>query len=327
MFNTKPKRADVAQFEPSTLTDDLLSVMQRMGVKETEQAAWEVPLEHMAPDPENREPVSDEVLDELAKTLAREGQIQEIVVRPPRPDEDQSKLYIVAGEQRWRAAQRVDGMTALRALYRKLDELDAAILCFSENVHRENPSAPDLVKQVMRVRGHWATKYGKTPTQAELAEALSLSRQRIVELMALDACPSVLDFALETGVNDVTALDEVRKLLMNKKTSAAKVEKTEALMAGIRSGEEPVTGFREAVRAIAKGKRPRMPNEAKPQAVDSVSVAGEGDSVLLTFELGARSTVYQLTREQGATLVDYIQRALAVTVVDDGVAAEQYALD
>src|SRR4029453_7821353 len=64
-----------------------------------------VPIEFLKPNPRNpRRNFADIELDELAASIRERGIVQPIVVRPARGTAD--RFEIIAGERRWRAAQR-----------------------------------------------------------------------------------------------------------------------------------------------------------------------------------------------------------------------------
>src|SRR3954454_10526380 len=69
------------------------------------RAQRRAPIEHVHPNPRNpRRGFSEEELDELAASIRERGIIQPIVVRAKRGATD--SYEIIAGERRWRAAQR-----------------------------------------------------------------------------------------------------------------------------------------------------------------------------------------------------------------------------
>lgn len=77
----------------------------------------------------------DAKLDELAQTIRTHGVIQPIVVRKVG-----DAYELVAGERRWRAAQRV-GMDYIPAIVRALSEAQAASVALIENLQREGLTA------------------------------------------------------------------------------------------------------------------------------------------------------------------------------------------
>jgi ParB family chromosome partitioning protein len=75
----------------------------------------------------------DGALQELADSIASRGVIQPIIVRPL----GRGKYQIVAGERRWRAAQRAR-LHEIPAIVRALDEDEVMTLALIENLQRED---------------------------------------------------------------------------------------------------------------------------------------------------------------------------------------------
>src|SRR4051812_45658367 len=75
----------------------------------------------------------DAALDELADSLRQRGLIQPIVARPLTG----GKYQIVAGERRWRAAQRAQ-LHELPVIVRKLDDAETLELAIIENIQRQD---------------------------------------------------------------------------------------------------------------------------------------------------------------------------------------------
>lgn len=94
-----------------------------------------LPLDKIYPSATNpRKRITDEMIDELAASVAKVGVLQPILVRPHK----QLEVYeIVAGECRYRAAGRA-GLEALPAIIRDLTDLEALELQVLENLHRND---------------------------------------------------------------------------------------------------------------------------------------------------------------------------------------------
>src|SRR3990167_10391123 len=78
---------------------------------------------------------SDEALEELANSIRSQGIIQPIVVRPM-----ERGYEIIAGERRWRAAQKV-GLHEIPAAIRHLSDEAAVAMSLIENIQRQNLNA------------------------------------------------------------------------------------------------------------------------------------------------------------------------------------------
>lgn len=95
-----------------------------------------LPVGKLLPTPDNRRrPVTQKSIESLAKSIARDGVIQPIVVREH--PEKEGFYEIRAGERRWHAA-KLAGLTEVPAIIRKLDEESALSVTIAENLQREN---------------------------------------------------------------------------------------------------------------------------------------------------------------------------------------------
>jgi ParB family chromosome partitioning protein len=103
-------------------------------VAERSRSARRAPIEFLKPNPRNpRKNFSDTDLDELADSIRQRGIIQPIVVRAVRGEKD--TFEIVAGERRWRAAQRA-GIHDVPIVVVEVTDDEALQLAIVENVQR-----------------------------------------------------------------------------------------------------------------------------------------------------------------------------------------------
>lgn len=150
-----------------------------------------VPIERIHPNPHQpRRSFGETELDELAASIRERGIIQPLLLRPHpgRPEEFQ----IVAGERRWRAAQRAN-LHELPAVVRELDDAQVLELAIIENVQRADLNAVEEAagyRQLMDRFGH---------TQEQLAEALGKSRSHIANLLRLLSLPEAVLDLLRAG--------------------------------------------------------------------------------------------------------------------------------
>ncbi len=98
-----------------------------------------VPIEYLKPNPRNpRRMFSDAELDELAASIKQRGIIQPVVVRAARGAKD--TYEIIAGERRWRAAQRA-GLHDVPIVAIEASDEEALELAIIENVQRTDLNA------------------------------------------------------------------------------------------------------------------------------------------------------------------------------------------
>ena len=113
-------------------------------------------------------------LDELADSIRARGVIQPIIVRP-RGD---GRYQLVAGERRWRAAQRAQ-LHHLPALVRELDDREVMALALIENLQREDLNPVEEARAFRRL----ADEEGMT--QAEIAAMVDKSRSHVANMQRL----------------------------------------------------------------------------------------------------------------------------------------------
>jgi ParB family transcriptional regulator, chromosome partitioning protein len=140
-----------------------------------------IPIEALHPNPNQpRRSFDDTDLDELAASIREKGVIQPLIVRP-HPEKPES-YEIVAGERRWRAAQRAQ-LHEVPVLVRQLSDTEVLELAIIENIQRADLNPLDEAqgyRQLMDRFGH---------TQEKLGEALGKSRSHIANLLRLLTLP------------------------------------------------------------------------------------------------------------------------------------------
>lgn len=146
-----------------------------------------LPVSSLAPHPEQpRRHFDEEALDELAKSISARGLIQPIVVRP------HGKAYqIVAGERRWRAAQRAR-LHEVPVIVRDLDEAETLEIAIVENIQREDLNAIEEAEAYAKLIGQFGH------THDALARLVNKSRSHIANLLRLlDLPPTVRQRVVE----------------------------------------------------------------------------------------------------------------------------------
>lgn len=80
---------------------------------------------------------NDNEIDSLASSVKIQGILQPILIRPVKPEESSYKYEIVAGERRWRAAQKA-GLHEVPVIIRELDDETSLGIALVENLQRQN---------------------------------------------------------------------------------------------------------------------------------------------------------------------------------------------
>ncbi|HEX2981344.1 MAG TPA: ParB/RepB/Spo0J family partition protein [Anaerolineaceae bacterium] len=145
-----------------------------------------------------RKRFDDAAIDELTASVARVGVLQPILVREH--PENPIKFEIVAGERRWRAAQKA-GLEYIPATIRPLTDLEALELQVLENLHRTDLhplEEAEGFQQLLDANGY---------TVETLAEKVGKSKAAIYASLKLCAlCPAGRDAFFEGKLTASTAL-------------------------------------------------------------------------------------------------------------------------
>jgi ParB family chromosome partitioning protein len=148
-----------------------------------------LPVAQLVPNPNQpRRHFDEAALDELAASLKQRGLIQPIVVRP----RDHGFYEIVAGERRWRAAQKAR-LHEVPVLVRKLDDAETVELAIIENVQRQDLNAIEeaaAYQSLMREYKH---------TQEVVAKLVGKSRSHVANLLRLLDLPMGVRQAMVDG--------------------------------------------------------------------------------------------------------------------------------
>lgn len=126
-------------------------------------------------------------LDELAASLKAQGMIQPVVVRAL----PKGRYELIAGERRWRAAQRA-GLAEIPALVRDAPEQTLLALALIENIQREDLSPLEEADALQRLLDEFGL------THQQVAEAVGRSRAAVSNLLRLLELPARIRAMLDT---------------------------------------------------------------------------------------------------------------------------------
>ena len=154
-------------------------------------AEMRLPLDMLRPNPDQpRRDFAETELEELASSIRERGVIQPVVVRP---DPLTPGAYqLVAGERRWRAAQRAQ-LHEIPVVVREIDDRTVLEVALIENVQRAdlNPIEEALgYSQLIEKFSH---------TQEELARIVGKSRPHVTNLMRLLSLPDQVQRMVRQG--------------------------------------------------------------------------------------------------------------------------------
>jgi ParB family transcriptional regulator, chromosome partitioning protein len=148
-----------------------------------------LPIAEIAPHPEQPRRFFDEAaLEELAASIAQRGVIQPVIVRAL----DSGGYQLVAGERRWRAAQKAQ-LHEIPALVRVLSDREVMALALIENLQREDLNPIEEARAYSRLAEYEGL------TQAEIARMVDKSRSHVANLQRLLALPDPVIELVEKG--------------------------------------------------------------------------------------------------------------------------------
>ena len=151
------------------------------GVREIETA-------RIRPNPSQpRIQFDEDSLEELADSIRERGVLQPILLRPEGAD-----FQIIAGERRWRAAQRAS-LHTIPAIVREIDESTVAELALIENIQRQDLNALEEAegyKRLIKQHGH---------TQDDVSKIVHKSRSHVTNLLRLLDLPEFVKQSLLKG--------------------------------------------------------------------------------------------------------------------------------
>ncbi|MBS0240912.1 MAG: ParB/RepB/Spo0J family partition protein [Proteobacteria bacterium] len=135
-----------------------------------------------------RKDFPDEELAELAESIRQKGLVQPIIVRPM----DTGGYEIVAGERRWRAAQRA-GLHTVPVIVRELNDQEMLELAIIENVQRADLNA------IEEATGYNELMERFNYTQERLAEVIGKSRSHVANTVRLLKLPDTVRGLVREG--------------------------------------------------------------------------------------------------------------------------------
>lgn len=172
----------------SALLGDAPRPLQSAPAQSSSDGVREVEVARIKPNPDQPRVHFDAAsLDELAQSIAERGVLQPILLRA-----DGDGFQIIAGERRWRAAQRAR-LHSIPAIVRDIDAGTTAELALIENIQREDLNAieeADGYRQLIERHGH---------TQEALARIVHKSRSHVANLLRLVDLPEPVRQALMRG--------------------------------------------------------------------------------------------------------------------------------
>src|SRR4029077_13800291 len=252
-----------------------------------------VPIEFLKANPRNpRRHFSDAELGELADSIRERGIIQPIVVRTARGASD--SYEIIAGERRWRAAQRA-GLHEVPIVVHEASDAEALELAIIENVERTD------LKALEEATGYQALADEYKYTQDDIAKTVGKSRSHVANTLRLLKLPEAVKAYINVG--KLTAGHA--RALIGLPDPEAVAHEIVARDLNVRAVEQ-IAQERAAAAGKAKKKRERAAKDVDTLAVEKRLSDALG--FVMTIETRGESGVVQIKYSDLDQLDEVIRR-------------------
>lgn len=234
----------------------------------------ELDIDLLHPNPlQPRVHMNEERLEELAQSIRTNGVIQPILAR-----KHEGRYEIIAGERRWRAAQRA-GMLRVPVFVREVPDEKLLEVALIENIQREDLNAVEEARAYHRLSTEFKL------TQEQIATAVGKERSTIANVLRLLKLPD--DVLSQLSQGDLT-MGHARALLG--------IEDAAALRRAAREIVDRHLSVRDTELLVRRLTAPPA-KEKEPRSVDANTRAAEEK---LRFALGTRVRIVR--KGQGGRL-------------------------
>src|SRR6478609_9519758 len=156
-------------------------VGDEIGALERARGQRRVPVEFLRPSARNpRRSFADDELEDLTASVRERGILQPIIVRPLKGMAD--AYEIIAGERRWRAAQRA-GLHEVPVIQVEADDREALEIAIVENVQRADLNALEEAAGYAQLGADYGYSHG------DIARVVSKSRSHVANTLRLTNLP------------------------------------------------------------------------------------------------------------------------------------------
>lgn len=249
---------------------------------ENARSSIEIDIQLITPNPHQpRTTFEEKALDELAQSIAANGIVQPVVIRPKG-----ERYEIVAGERRWRAAQRA-GLKRIPAVIKAVTDDKLLELALIENIQRQELNAVEEAQAYRKLIDTLGL------TQEMLSERVGKERSLIATSLRLLKLPADVQKLIEEGK---LSAGHGRALLMTDDPSAQRQL--------ARSIIDRKLSVREAERLVKKSGMP-------PQTIENKGVATSKDPNVVSAEtklmrrLGTNVKIVPKTDSEGKIEIEY----------------------
>ena len=219
-------------------------------------------------------------LDDLAQSIKEHGIMQPVLVRPV----DGGRFEIIAGERRWRAAQRA-GLKHVPALVKSVPDASALAIGLIENIQREDLNPLEQANGLARLIDEFGL------THDAVAKAIGRSRSAVTNLLRLRELAKPVQEYLLAGKLDMGHARALLGLVAGAQTAAA----TRVVAQGL-----SVRDTERIVHHLAHPGKARTKRGARPVDPDVANLAEK-----LAQTLGAKVAIEAKPDGSGRLVIAY----------------------
>ncbi len=263
-----------------------------------------IPVEFLSPSPlQPRRHFDESALADLAASVAEKGVLQPLLVRPD--SQKPGHFEIIAGERRWRAAQRAQ-VHEVPVLVIELTDAETLEVALVENLQRQDLSPMEEARGYQRLIAEFQH------TQDQVANVVGKGRTAIANALRLLTLPDAVQDMIEKGqlsIGQARPLigrkdaEEIARIVVKKGLSA---RQTERLSKNFGVSKATRTG----VAILAK--------DADTAALEQSLAQATGYNVTISFNgKGGEVTIAYATLEQLDDIVKRLSNGPRKVVADD----------
>lgn len=235
-----------------------------------------VPIELVAPSSRNpRRNFAEGDLADLTQSIREHGIVQPVVVRPT----SDGRYEIIAGERRWRAAQRAE-LVNVPVIIRDVDDRVALELAIIENVQRAD------LNPVEEALGYQQLIDEHNYTQADLGQVIGKSRSHVANTLRLLKLPTEIRTLLVDGA---LSAGHARALV----TAEEPAELAKRIIEGGLSVRQAEALAQEPVRPPGQGQAQPVPKDADTLALEKA--LSDATGLKVTISHGAKGGQLKIT--------------------------------
>ena len=261
------------------------------------------PVEEVGPSRDNpRQRFDEQRLTELADSIRAQGLVQPLVVRQRsaaemNDDKDGPRFILIAGERRWRAAQRA-GLKDVPVVVKDVDAAAAFELALVENLQREDLNPIEEAEAYRRL----SSEFGYT--QEELARRVGRERTTVANSLRLLKLPSKVQEQVAVGQ---LSMGHARALLGLESANSPGQSPEQSIEESAQLVIQKQLSVRQTEELVRRaGKAAPSPKSApKPEPASSKSASVRDVEERLQKALGTRVALKESSPKSGTIEIQY----------------------